>query len=170
MTLKIWVKFEGRCTRHILACKLPFAPNIKESVQNCMRCRADTRCEMFSCFIAKLRLNDLADIGQDLKLLCATHPLMLVIICALFGKNLSRTVGVTERARDAGRTDGRIEWNQYTLQQLRCVCVGCVCVCVCVVEMFLPQISCKSYSVSYLMIPCPLTLNALRCLVFDWYL
>ena len=37
----------------------------------------------------------------------------------------TRTVGATERTRDAGRTDGRTdgqtEWNQYTPQQLRCV-------------------------------------------------
>ena len=37
----------------------------------------------------------------------------------------TRTVGATERTRDAGRmdgrTDGRTEWNQYTSQQLRCV-------------------------------------------------
>ena len=26
----------------------------------------------------------------------------------------TRTVGATERTRDAGRTDGRTEWNQYT--------------------------------------------------------
>ena len=39
----------------------------------------------------------------------ATHPLMLVIICAKYGKHLSRTVGVTERTRYAGRTDGQTE-------------------------------------------------------------
>ena len=34
----------------------------------------------------------------------------------------TRTVGATERTRDAGRTDGQTEWNQYnTPQQLRCV-------------------------------------------------
>ena len=36
----------------------------------------------------------------------------------------TRTAGATERTRDAGRTDGqtdgRMEWNQYTPQQLRC--------------------------------------------------
>ena len=36
----------------------------------------------------------------------------------------ARNVGATERTRDAGRmdrrTDGRMEWNQYTPQQLRC--------------------------------------------------
>ena len=37
----------------------------------------------------------------------------------------TRTVGATERTRDAGRmdwrTDGQTEWNQYTPQQLHCV-------------------------------------------------
>ena len=35
----------------------------------------------------------------------------------------TKTVGATERTRDAardGRTDGRTEWNQYAPQQLRC--------------------------------------------------
>ena len=31
----------------------------------------------------------------------------------------TRTVGATERTRDAGRADGQTEWNQYTPQQLR---------------------------------------------------
>ena len=28
--------------------------------------------------------------------------------------DLTRTVGATEQTRDAGQTDGRTEWNQYT--------------------------------------------------------
>ena len=40
-----------------------------------------------------------------------------------------RTLGTTEQTRDAGRMDGRtdrrMEWNQYTPQQL--LCVGGIC-------------------------------------------
>ena len=70
---------------------------------------------------SKSRPNDLEDIGQGQRSAHATHPLMLLIICTKYGKNPSRTVDATERTRDAGRTDGRTEWNQYTPQQLRCV-------------------------------------------------
>ena len=38
------------------------------------------------------RPNDLEDIGQGQRALYATHPLMLVIICATYGKNPLRTV------------------------------------------------------------------------------
>ena len=33
----------------------------------------------------------------------------------------TRTVRATEQTRDVGRMDGRMEWNQYTPQQLHCV-------------------------------------------------
>ena len=69
----------------------------------------------------KSRPNDLEDIGQGQGSFHATHPQMVLIICTKYGKNPSRTVHATERTRDAGRTDGRTEWNQYTPQQLRCV-------------------------------------------------
>ena len=77
----------------------------------------------FSSFIVKSWLNDLTDISQGQRSLCATHPLMLPITCAKYGMNLSRTVGVTEWTPNAGRTDGRTEWNQYTPQQLCCAVV-----------------------------------------------
>ena len=41
------------------------------------------------------QLNNLKDIGQG----HATHPLMLVIIYALYGKNSSRTVSAVERTQ-----------------------------------------------------------------------
>ena len=78
---------------------------------------------------SKSRPNDPEDIGQGQGSSHATHHLMLLIICTKYGKNPSWTVDATERTPDAGRTDGRTdrrtdgrtEWNQYTLQQLRCV-------------------------------------------------
>ena len=48
---------------------------------------------------SKSRPNDLKDIGQGQRSLCATHPLMVVIICIKYGKNPSRTVDATERTR-----------------------------------------------------------------------
>ena len=39
------------------------------------------------------------DIGQGQRSSQATHLLMLVIICAKYGKNLSRTADATERTR-----------------------------------------------------------------------
>ena len=57
----------------------------------------------FSSYIAKSWLNDIQDIGQGQRSLCMTHPLMIVIICAWYGKNPFRTVGATERN---GRMDG----------------------------------------------------------------
>ena len=41
---------------------------------------------------SRSRLNDLEDISQGHRSLYATHPLILVIICAKYRKNLSRTV------------------------------------------------------------------------------
>ena len=58
--------------------------------------------------IAKSWLNDLEDIGQGQRSLWTTHSLMLVIICAQYGKNPSRTVWVTEQTRNAGWTDCKI--------------------------------------------------------------
>ena len=57
-----------------------------------------------SSLIAKSSLNDIEDIGQDQRLLCATHPLMLVIICAQSGKNPSITIGSQS---GHGMRDGR---------------------------------------------------------------
>ena len=51
----------------------------------------------------------------------ATHLLKLLDKMHKYEMDPTRTVGATERTRDAGRTDGRMEWNQYTPQQLRCV-------------------------------------------------
>ena len=60
----------------------------------------------FSSFFANSWLNCLENIGQDQRSLCTTHPLILVIIGAYYGKRSSRTVAVTERTPNAGRTDG----------------------------------------------------------------
>ena len=43
--------------------------------------------------------SQLEDIGQGQRSLCATHPLMLVIICAKYEKNPSRTVCAVEQTR-----------------------------------------------------------------------
>ena len=48
-------------------------------------------------FIARSWLNDLEDKGQDQWPLHAINPPMLVIICATYGKNLSRTVCAVEQ-------------------------------------------------------------------------
>ena len=56
----------------------------EESIKNC-RCSKRTQ-------FSRPRPNDLEDIGQGQRLLYATHPLILVIICAKYGKNPSRTV------------------------------------------------------------------------------
>ena len=53
----------------------------------------------FSSFIAKSSQNDLEDIGQDERPLQATHPRMLVIMYAKYGKNSFRTVCAIERTR-----------------------------------------------------------------------
>ena len=62
------------------------------------------------------------------KTLYATHLLKLLDKMYKYEMDATKTVGATERTRDAGRTDGqtdgrtdgRMEWNQYTPQQLRC--------------------------------------------------
>ena len=46
----------------------------------------------FSSFIAKSWLNNFEDIGQGQRSSNMTHPLMLVIICAKYGKTSSRNV------------------------------------------------------------------------------
>ena len=80
----------------------------------------------FNSFVAKSCLNDLEDIDQGQRSYFVTHPLMVVIICAKYGKNPSRTVDVTERTRHAGRKDGeRNRWSETNIpptppQQLWC--------------------------------------------------
>ena len=46
---------------------------------------------------SKSKPDDLEDIGQGQRTLCATHPVMVVINCGQYGNNPSRTVDVTER-------------------------------------------------------------------------
>ena len=53
----------------------------------------------FSSFNAKSWLNDIEDIGVGQRSLHVAHTLMLVIICAQYGKNPSRTVCAVERTR-----------------------------------------------------------------------
>ena len=53
----------------------------------------------FSSFVAKSWLNDLEDKGEDQRSLHMTHPLMLVIICAKYRKNPSRTVHAVEQTQ-----------------------------------------------------------------------
>ena len=52
-----------------------------------------------------------------------THLLKLLDKMLKYKINPTGTVGGTERTRDAGptdrQTDGQMEWNQYTLQQLQ---------------------------------------------------
>ena len=69
--------------------------------------------------IYKIAKNSNFEILQET--LHATHLLKLLDKMYEYEMNLTRTVGATERTWDAGRTDGRTEWNQYTPQQLRCV-------------------------------------------------
>ena len=56
--------------------------------------------------------------------LYATHCLKLLDKMCKYEMDPTRTVGATEQTRDAartdGRTDGRMEWNKYTPQQLHC--------------------------------------------------
>ena len=65
----------------------------------------------FSSLNAKSGLVDLEDIGQGHRSLHATHPLMLVIICAQYEKNPSRSVDARERTRKLtdGQTDGQTD-------------------------------------------------------------
>ena len=63
----------------------------KESIQNCRHYRADR--------FSKSRPNDLENIGQGQRSLHVTHPLMLMMICAKYGNNRSRTENVTERTQ-----------------------------------------------------------------------
>ena len=49
----------------------------------------------------------------------ATHLLKLLDRMCKYEMDPTRTVRTTERTWDAGQTDGRTEWNQYTPLQLR---------------------------------------------------
>ena len=50
----------------------------------------------------------------------ATHLLKLLEEMYKYETDPTRTVGATERTRDAGRTDGRTEWNQYAVGYDKC--------------------------------------------------
>ena len=59
------------------------------------------------------------------KMLHVRHFLKLLDKMYKYEMDSTRTVGATERTRDAGwmdgRMDGRMEGNQYTPQQLHCI-------------------------------------------------
>ena len=57
----------------------------------------------------------------------ATHILKLLDKIYKYDMDPTKTVGATERTRDAGRTDRQMEWNQYTPQQL--LCAGGIIIC-----------------------------------------
>ena len=75
-----------------------FVPNIERihPELNMQWSRHDKMRHILAVLFAKSWLNDLEDISQCQGSLCATHPRMLVIICAQYGKNPSRSVGVTD--------------------------------------------------------------------------
>ena len=75
----------------IICAKYGKNPSRTVDAKNC-RCYERTQ-------FSRPRPNDLEDIGQDQRSLYATHPLTLVIICAKYGKNPSRTIDATERTR-----------------------------------------------------------------------
>ena len=45
------------------------------------------------------RLNNIEDINQAQRSSCATHPVILMIICAKYGKNSARTIYAVEQTR-----------------------------------------------------------------------
>ena len=60
----------------------------------------------FSSVFEKSSLNDIEDISEGHRSLCATRPLMIAIKSTWYGNNPPRTVNVTERTQHTGRTDG----------------------------------------------------------------
>ena len=81
----------------------------------------------------KSKLQILKKISQNLNFeilqetLHATHLLVLLDKMYRYEMDPTRSLGATERTRNAGRdgrtdgqTDGRMKWNWYTPQQLRC--------------------------------------------------
>ena len=87
------VEWHWRCRSRskVIACDKPSHASDrlyqiwKESIQNCRRYRADT--------IFKVKAEkDLENIGHGQRSLHATRPLMLMMICAKYGKNASRIV------------------------------------------------------------------------------
>ena len=95
--VKVQWPWRYRSRSKVITCDTPYHAGDhlyqiwKESIKNCRRYRADT--------ISRSRLNYLENIGQGQRSLQATQLLMLVIICAKYGKNPSRTVDATERTR-----------------------------------------------------------------------
>ena len=86
MTLTIWVKVKGITCDTLSHASDHLYQIWKESIQNCRRYRADT------IFTAKAEWPWRYRSRWGQRSLYATHPLILVIICAKYGKNPSRTV------------------------------------------------------------------------------
>ena len=86
---------------HTLSCKWSFVPNIEwiHPELNMLYGGHSKMCHILAVLFAKSLLNDLEVIGRGQRSLCMTHPLMLVIICAKYGKNPSRTVHAVEWTR-----------------------------------------------------------------------
>ena len=69
---------------------------------------------------ARSELNNLEDISQGQKSLCVTHPLMLVTMCAKYGKNWSRTVCAVEWTRQ----DALYFWRDFSGVKHTCWTTG----------------------------------------------
>ena len=63
-------------------------------------------CHISAVLLQNPWLDDLEDISQGQRSVCATHLYMLVTIWAYYRKKQSRTVGVTEQTQHVGPTDG----------------------------------------------------------------
>ena len=86
----------------------------KESIQNCRRYRADRILKE-----SRSRPNDLENIGQGQRSFHATHPLMLMMICAKSGKNASRIVDFFSRwkpkyKKNPSRPVDATEWTRFS--------------------------------------------------------
>ena len=75
----------GNCSHGILIICTKYRKNPSRTVCALEWTQQDV--PYFSNFIAKLSLNDLEDNGQGQNSLHARHPLILVIICAKYGRN-----------------------------------------------------------------------------------
>ena len=127
MTSKIWVNVKCRCMRHphmlVIICA-KYWKNPSRTVCAVERIPKDVA--YFSNFIINPWLNDLEDITQGQRSLCATHLLMLVIICAciIWKESIQNYRSNGRRIRD-GRTNRRMDaWSEINIPPTTLLCGG----------------------------------------------
>ena len=107
---------EQECLRSEIPPAAPWLPTLGIHIRSKIKTRQSQSCKF------KKKITKNLNFAMLLKTLHGTHLLKLLDKMYKYEMDPTRTVGTTERTRDAGRTDRRTDWVKPIYpQQLRCV-------------------------------------------------